>query len=81
MHYKVNVNKIIRIQALYRGIKSRRMYEMLILTSKVIAALAYTPASEFILLPVNIVIKQVLHGGGSQGNLARGLLGRVEDLY
>ena len=35
MHYKVNVKKIIKIQALYRGIKSRRMYEMVILTAKV----------------------------------------------
>ena len=37
MHYKQNVHKIIKIQALYRGIKSRRMYETLMLSAKVCA--------------------------------------------
>lgn len=35
MNYKVNVKKIIKIQALYRAIKARRMYEIISLQAKV----------------------------------------------
>jgi hypothetical protein len=35
MSYKANVKKIVKIQALYRGIKARRMYEIVSMTSKV----------------------------------------------
>ena len=35
MNYKMNVKKIIKIQALYRAIKARRMYEILSMNSKV----------------------------------------------
>jgi hypothetical protein len=35
MSYKANVKKIVKIQALYRGIKARRMYEIISMTSKV----------------------------------------------
>lgn len=35
MSYKANVKKITKIQALYRGIKARRMYEIVSMTSKV----------------------------------------------
>ena len=35
MSYKANVKKITKIQALYRGIKARRMYEIISMTSKV----------------------------------------------
>lgn len=31
----MNIKKVIKIQALYRAIKARKMYEMLVLTTKV----------------------------------------------